>query len=150
MKINRQPFHMEHLVTYKDTCKSEDWEEGILNLESIILDEDLYQTAPMFFTISDQIGEPEYKTFEYFMPISWKAEFQSNLVNYLEVYELSDTLVIRQADQMDSLDDALNQLKTYAKDNNLILGENKVCLCTELYGEYIIDLFIEIEKDEGK
>ena len=150
MKINRQPFHMEHLVTYTDTCKIDDWDEGILNLESIVLDEGLYQTAPIFFTISDQVGEPEYKTFEYFMPISWRAEFQSDLVNYVEVFELPDTLVLRQADQMDSLDDALKQLESYAKNNNLILGKNKVCLCTELYGEYIIDLFVEIEKGDEK
>ncbi|MEI5990468.1 hypothetical protein A5881_001961 [Enterococcus termitis] len=36
MKINRQPFHMEYLVTYTDTCKIDDWDEGIFNLESIV------------------------------------------------------------------------------------------------------------------
>ncbi|WP_314067552.1 hypothetical protein [uncultured Vagococcus sp.] len=145
MKINRQPFVMENLLSIKAVAKEETWFNGIIELKSYMLDEGLYQTGPVFFSVEEVEGEPTLKSFEYYLPISWEIGLEEAEISFVSSLELKDALVLRQADSAGEFTEAIEKIKKYAELEKIELEKKAYCVCTEVYEEFIIDIFMEIK-----
>ena len=54
--------------------------------------------------------------------------------------------MLRQADQETDINEAEKKLRQYALKQNIVLDDTVFCVLLDVYGEYIIDLYIPIKE----
>ncbi|MBP1044993.1 hypothetical protein I6N96_01785 [Enterococcus sp. BWM-S5] len=149
MKVERLPFIMKNLIRYKTVMKFDEWDKGFDVLRGIEFKEGVYKNGPLFFSMVDEENEPKYKTFEFFMPISYPVDGEQNeFLDFVDEIEISDTLMMRQADNEADFSSVRNKLEKIAEEHKYQLSNKSFCVCTDIYGEIIIDVYIPIESGE--
>ncbi|MBP2099103.1 DUF5085 family protein [Enterococcus rivorum] len=146
MKIEKRPLYMKNLISFTKEIHPSDWEKGLTTLEVLELEDGLYQTGPLFFSIKD-VPDNEEKAFTFYMPINWTTEFPPELTTVAFIDELSidEAVLLRQADNEDNFLSARKLIDKYAEEEQLILDEETFVVCIEAYGEYILDIYVPIK-----
>ena len=149
MKIEVRPLAFDHLITMKTKRLKSDWQEPYHEMEEFILNEELYKNGPVFFSFEKDGDDEEKGFFTYYLPISGPAETREDSeFNYLAKFRLEQALALRQADQEIDINEAEKKLRHYALKQNIILDDKVFYVLLDVYGEFIIDLYIPIS-DRG-
>lgn len=136
----------DNVLTYKVEQKKEDWQEGIFVLEDFTLNKDVYRNGPIFFSFESNLGDDKSGRFTYYLPISSPVVLSDETeFSYVERLELERALLLRQADQENGFYHAYDKIKSYAIANQIELDETYYCVLLEVYGEYIIDLYVPVK-----
>ena len=136
----------DHVLTYQIRQLRTDWQEGILLTEDFTLIKDIYQNGPVFFSVEPEMDEKEFSNFTYYLPINEIVMVEDDPhFDYLPQLHLEEALVLRQADHTINFRNAYEKVKQHAKDNGIELEEAFYCVLLEVYGEYIIDLYVPIK-----
>lgn len=144
MKIVEETFIMNNLVIYQAEYELENFDEGFQKLASLELNDGLYQNGPLFFSTDHELKEQGKMPFTYYMPICWEIDTSNNSIDFEEILLLPRTLMVRQADQEEGLELVIEAIKNYAEENQLTLSDKVFCVITPIYGEQIMDVYIEI------
>lgn len=147
MKIEIRPLAFDHLITLETKRLKSEWQEPYYEMEEFILNEELYKNGPVFFSFNKD-GEAEGQgLFTFYLPISGPAELkEESEFGYLGQFRLEQALVLRQADQETDINEAEKKLRQYALKQNIVLDDTVFCVLLDVYGEYIIDLYIPIKE----
>lgn len=145
MIIKTEPFVMKKLLCYSAIYKLENWEDGFDTLLKIGMKEGLYRNGPLFFSMKEVSGEPEYREFSFYMPVNLEVEFEKNtgIVFVKEIVE-EMCLSTRLVDDELQFSDVFKYMFEIAIESEYKLKEYSYCICHELYGEYVLDVFVPI------
>jgi len=147
MNFDIRDLYFDHVIKYCNRQLKKDWQDGILLLEDLSLLKDIYQTGPILFTFESVENEPGVADFTYYMPINDAVLIEDDpYYEYLPNLYIQDALALRQADQTVDFQAAYEKLVNYANDQNIPIGETFYCVLLEAYGEYIIDLYVPVER----
>ncbi|MBS2967606.1 DUF5085 family protein [Metabacillus sp. KIGAM252] len=147
--MEKKPLIFDHLITYVISQPKNNWQEGNFVMETLLLSHDIYRNGPIFFTYNEAVRNAETGNFTYFMPINDSITFEKNGdFQYMDTFTVDNALVLRQAQEEPDFYAAYQKVKDYATENEIQLTETYYCVLLEVYGEYMIDLYVPI-KEEG-
>ncbi|WP_086314730.1 hypothetical protein A5821_002343 [Enterococcus sp. 7F3_DIV0205] len=146
MKIEQRPLYMKNLINFSREILPKEWETGLNTLQVLELNEGLYQSGPLFFSIKD-IQDHEEKSFTFYMPINWATEIPPELdsLTFTEELSIRNAVMLRQADNEDNFLAAREKIEQYAKENQITLEDTSYVICTDVFGEYVLDIYIPIK-----
>ncbi|MEI3613010.1 DUF5085 family protein [Pseudogracilibacillus sp. SO30301A] len=147
MKFEIRSLSFDNLLIYETRQLREDWQEGILLMEDFTLIKDIYQNGPIFFSVTPEENEDKFGRFTYYLPINEKVKVEEDPnFSFLDKLFIEEALGLRQADQEVDFHAAYKKIKDYAHHHNISLENTFYCVLLEIYGEYIIDLFVPVKK----
>lgn len=150
MKYEIRSLTFDHVLTYQTRQLRTEWQEGILLMEDFTLIKDIYQNGPVFFSVEPGEDEGGYGNFTYYLPINEAIEVEEDPhFAYLPQLHIEEALTLRQADQTIDFHAAYEKVQQHAKDIGIALDETFYCVLLEVYGEYIIDLYVPL-KNRGE
>ncbi|MDM5333146.1 biotin carboxylase [Ureibacillus composti] len=136
----------DHLITFRIRDKKENWLEGIKVMEDFPLNHEVYKNGPVFFSF--EVEEGDEGLFTFYLPINEAVEFDEGITDfaYLEQFKLEKSLLLRQAQEEVDFKTAIQKIKDYAQAQNLPTDDSFVCVLLEVYGEYMIDLYVPLKE----
>lgn len=147
MKFEKKSLIFDYVITYQTRQLRTDWQEGILLMEDFTLTKNIYQNGPIFFSVESELNERHFGRFTYYLPINEEVILGENPhYGFLKQFRLKDALVLRQADQEVDFHVAYEKLKQYAKEQKISLENKFYCVLLNVYGDYIIDLYVPVIK----
>nr|WP_146139667.1 hypothetical protein [Lysinibacillus timonensis] len=63
----------------------------------------------------------------------------------MDTFRLERSILLRQAQEEADFSAAYKKIKDYAKAQNLLTEDSFVCVLLEVYGEYMIDLYVPLK-----
>lgn len=144
MKIIEKSFGFKHLLCYEKLAERENWAEPFKNLEKIVIFNGVYRTGPMFFSVDPVKGESKYGKFTYYVPVntSIKLKEEGNGFEVKNNFEVRNALCVRFSDS--NFGESYKRLREYAEEKELKLSDRFYCMCLEVYGELLIDVYAPI------
>ena|SRR5690625_1328083 len=151
MHFEMRPLSFDNLLLYETRQLREDWQEGILLMEDITLVKNIYQNGPIFFSVAPEKHEDKFGHFIYYLPINEEVKLADDdeYFTFLNHLHIEKALVLRQADQEVDFHAAYKKLQEHARSQDIVLEDTFYCVLLEVYGEYIIDLYVPM-KDWSK
>ncbi len=149
MNVEMRTLMFDHLLVYETTQAKEDWLDGFGMMENFILTEEIYKNGPVFFSVAanqEQVGKDH---FTYYLPINEAVRLSDETdFRYLDHFKIDNALVLRQANEEADFSTAYQNLKAYAAEHKIEIEDTYYCVMLEVYGEYIIELFVPIKEVE--
>lgn len=137
----------ENVLTYEVEQKKADWQESIYMLEDFALNKDVYRNGPLSFSFEQSPTDEKSGRFTYYLPISSPVVLSDDKdFTFRETLVLDRALLLRQADQEMDFYAVYEKVKTYARAREIELDETYYCVLLEVYGDYIIDLYVPIKR----
>lgn len=138
--------HFDHLITYRISDKKANWLEGVKVLEDFPLNHEVYKNGPVFFSFEQENEDEGF--FTYYMPINVEVEFEEGITDfsYLNQFKVEKALLLRQAQKVADFSTAYQKMKDYAEAEKLTVEDSYICVLLEVYGEYIIDLYVPLKE----
>lgn len=136
----------DHLITFQMRDVKENWLEGVKVIEDFPLNHEIYKNGPVFFSFeADSTGNEGL--FTYYLPINEAVEFDEDVTDfaYLNQFRLDRALLLRQAQEEVDFSAAYEKIQDYAKGQNLPTEDSFICVLLEVYGEYMIDLYVPLK-----
>lgn len=147
MHFEKRSLQFENVLTYEVRQLRTEWQEGIMILEDFTLPNEIYQNGPVFFSVAPEEGEKKYGSFTYYLPINEEVEVAEDPnFGFEHHFKMGEAIALRQADQEVNFHKAYDKVKQYAKENNIPIMDTYYVLLLEVYGEYIIDLYVPLKK----
>lgn len=152
MRYEIRSLTFDHVLTYQTRQLRKEWQEGILFMEDFELIKDIYQNGPVFFSVEPEQDEEGFGNFTYYLPMNEAVVVEEDPhFAYLPQLHIEEAVVLRQAEQTIDFHAAYDKVKQYAKDSGIDLEETFYCVLLEVYGEYIIDLYVPVKnRGDGK
>lgn len=149
MKIRTLQF--DHLITFRTRDIKENWLEGVKVMEDFTFNHEIYKNGPVFFSFEADSKRGNEGIFTYYLPINEKVEFEEGITDfaYLETFRLGRSLLLRQAHEEVDFNAAQKKIRDYAKKQNIPTDDAFVCVLLEVYGEYMIDLYVPLKERSG-
>lgn len=140
-------FHFDHLITFQGRDVKENWLEGVKLMEDFPLNHEVYKNGPVFFTFEADSANPGEGVFTYFLPINCEIAFERETsFQYVHQFHIEKSLLYRQAHQEVDFSTAYQKVKDYANERALAIEDTFICVLLEVYGEYMIDLYVPIKE----
>lgn len=137
----------DNLLLYETRQLRAEWQEGIFRMEDFTLTKDIYQNGPILFSVAPEKNEKKFGNFTYYLPINEEVELEEHPnFRFLNQLKIDKAIVLRQADQQIDFHAAYKKVQEYAKKKKITITDTFYCVLLEVYGEYIIDLYVPIEK----
>lgn len=135
----------ENVLTYEVEQKKADWQESIYMLEDFTLNKDVYRNGPLCFSFEQSPTDEKSGRFTYYLPISSPVVLSNEEdFSFQDILVLERALILRQADQELDFYAAYEKIKSYASARGIKLAETYYCVLLEVYGDYIIDLYVPV------
>lgn len=135
----------ENVLTYEVEQKKADWQESIYMLEDFTLNKDVYRNGPLCFSFEQSPTDEKSGRFTYYLPISSPVVLSNEEdFSFQDILVLERALILRQADQEMDFYAAYEKIKSYANARGIKLAEIYYCVLLEVYGDYIIDLYVPV------
>lgn len=135
----------ENVLTHEVEQKKADWQECIYMLEDFTLNKDVYRNGPLCFSFEQSPTDEKSGRFTYYLPISSPVVLSDEQdFSFQDILVLERALVLRQADQEMDFYAAYEKIKSYANAKGITLAETYYCVLLEVYGDYIIDLYVPV------
>lgn len=136
----------DNVLSFQVKDKKENWQEGISLLENFTLNNEVYKNGPIFFSYKEDSNDRENGLFNYYLPISTAVVLHEDTnFSFIEHLEVERALLLRQAEQEVDFTAAYDKVKSYALENEMELEDNYYCVLLDVYGEYIIDLYVPVK-----
>ncbi len=150
-KMETRSLQFDHLITFQMRDVKENWLEGVKLLEDFPLNHEIYKNGPVFFSYEADSNQENEGIFTYYLPINEEVEFEEDVTDfaYLNQFRLERALLLRQAQDEVDFNAAYNKIQTYAKAQNLPTEDSFICVLLEVYGEYMIDLYVPLKDRSG-
>ncbi|OIK13882.1 DUF5085 family protein [Bacillus sp. MUM 13] len=146
MPILEKPLLFDHVLTYKTRLPKDEWGDGILYLEDFMLNIEVYQSGPVFFSFQPEKSDSQEGEFTYYLPINNSVELnEQEEVQFFDQFAIESALVLRQANDEEDFQAAYKKIQEYAITNNIQLEDTYYCVLLDVYGEYMIDLYVPIK-----
>ena len=114
-------------------------------MRTFVINNDLYPTGPIFYTVQDQENKEE-KIFTVYMPINAQIKLtKDSELHFIEKFEVKAGLQFRHLDVEEPLLSSNMLLKACADENKLELVEPFYNIFLDVYGEGVIDVFAPIK-----
>lgn len=141
----------DHLITFRTRDVKENWLEGIKVMEDFTFNHEIYKNGPVFFSFEADSKRGNEGIFTYYLPINEEVEFEENITDfaYLKKFRLGRSLLLRQAHEEVDFNAAYKKIQAYAKGKNIPTEDSFVCMLLEVYGEYMIDLYVPLKERSG-
>ncbi|WP_205963999.1 DUF5085 family protein [Psychrobacillus sp. BL-248-WT-3] len=135
----------DNVLSFQVKDKKENWQEGIFELENFTLNNEVYKNGPIFFSYKEYDNDAETGLFNYYLPISTAVVLNEDAhFSFIEHLEVEKALLLRQAEQEVDFTAAYDKVKSYAIENDIELEDNYYCVLLDVYGEFIIDLYVPV------
>lgn len=137
----------DHLITFRMRDVKENWLEGVKVMEDFPLNHEIYKNGPVFFSFEADSSEGNEGLFTYYLPINEAVEFDEDVTEfaYFNQFRLERALLLRQAEEEVNFSAAYKKIQDYAKGQNLPTEDSFICVLLEVYGEYMIDLYVPLK-----
>lgn len=138
---------LENVLTYEVEQKKVEWQDSIYLLEDFTLNKDVYKNGPLAFSFEQSQEDEKSGRFTYYQPISSPVVLSDETdFAFQETLILERALLLRQADQEMDFYVAYDKIKSYARAHQIELDDTYYCVLLDVYGEYIIDLYVPIKR----
>lgn len=144
MRLEKMPLIMPNVVTQTMDLTEDTIDFGFDKMRSIEFEENIYNVTAIIFKLSELDKGNSRRKIEFYMPIS---EIPDNFsYETIKVFEVDNTIVLRQADLEDSLEDARRKIENYALEKyNSELCDEMYCVNYDIYNETLIDVYIPMK-----
>lgn len=141
----------DHLITFQTKDRRENWLEGVKVMEDFPFNHEVYKNGPVFFSFEADPNQGDEGLFTYYLPINDQVDFEENITDfaYLDTFHLDRSILMRQAQEEVDFRAAYKKIREYAKAQNLTTEDSFVCVLLEVYGEYMIDLYVPLKERSG-
>ncbi len=147
MGIEVRSLVFDNVLIYQTTQQKDDWQEALFMMESFTLNEEIYKNGPVFFSVTADQDNDKIGHFTYYLPISGTVRLvEESDFHFFESFRLEKALVLRQADKEMNFTTAYQKLKDYATMNKIELESTYYCILLEVYGDYIVDLYVPMKE----
>lgn len=144
MRLEKMPLIMPNVVTQTMNLTEDTIDFGFDKMRSIEFKENIYNVAAIIFKLSELDKGNSRRKIEFYMPISEIPENFS--YETIKIFEVDNTIVLRQADLEDSLEDARRKIENYALEKyNSELCDEMYCVNYDIYNETLIDVYIPMK-----
>ena len=149
MGIGLYSLVLDNVLTYEVEQKKEEWQNGVYEMENFTLNKDVYKNGPVVFSCKQNTSDKNAGRFTYYLPISSSVVLSDESVfKFQETFVLEKALLLRQADLELDFYAAYEKVISYANSNHLEVEDTYYCVLLEVYGEYMIDLYVPL-KEQG-
>ncbi len=143
MSIEVRTLSFDHLIVHETTERKTEWQEAFFLMENFTLNEEIYKNGPVFFSVKTDEKDETMGHFTYYLPINEAVQIAEHPdFRYLDRFQIERALVLRQADEELEFKAAYEKLQAYAVHNAIELEDTYYCVLLEVYGEYIVDLYV--------
>ncbi|MGX7263796.1 hypothetical protein [Enterococcus crotali] len=144
MRLEKMPLIMPNVVRQSMNLSKTDFDKGFEKMHSIEAQENVYNIDIMIFKLSESDKDNTVRNIEFYMPIS---EIPENFpYETIKVFEIDNTIVLRQADLEDNLEEARRKIADYAlEEYNSELCDEMYCVNYDIYNETLIDVYIPMK-----
>lgn len=144
MRLEKMPLIMPNVVRQSMNLSKTDFDKGFEKMYSIEARENVYNIDIMIFKLSESDKDNTIRNIEFYMPIS---EIPENFpYETIKVFEIDNTIVLRQADLEDNLEEARRKIADYAlEEYNSELCDEMYCVNYDIYNETLIDVYIPMK-----
>jgi hypothetical protein len=141
MRLEKMPLIMPNVVKLSMELTEDSIDSGFDKMRNIEFQENVYNVAAVIFKLSELDKDKSVRKVEFYMPIS---EIPENFpYETIKVFEINNTIVLRQADLEDNLEEARKKIANYAlKKYNCELSDEMYCVNYDIYNETLIDVYI--------
>jgi hypothetical protein len=143
MRIEKTDLIVNNVLSIQMDLSEEDVYKGFAELEVITYQENIYKVGSVIYSMSEMDKNENTRALTFYTSVSSKPE---NIhYEFNEMMTIENTLLMRQADQEENLTAVRTKLSKIAKDEfGKTLADKTYCVCWDIYGEMIIDVYIEM------
>ena len=151
MKIKRSPLIFHNVISTEVVCKKDEWASYARGFRNAIIENGLYATGPVIYTVEDTDSENDMCRVCLYIPINAEIEMKANdKYGFMKEMKFDDGLTLRHADLDDDIEtETYDVLKAAAGNYNLSLKEPFYNIYLDVYGDGIIDVYAPIESAGG-
>jgi Domain of unknown function (DUF5085) len=144
MQIYENSFAFTNVLTLERTSLKGEWMSPFYDLERIVIGNGIYQDGPIFFSIEPVENEEKFGHFKYYVPLNTPIDLKQDgsEFSFEEEVIVENALFVRHINQEEDLDTVYQRMKRYAEENNIKIATRFYCVCLELYGDYVCDIFV--------
>lgn len=147
MGIGMYSLVLDNVLKYEVEQKKEEWQNGVYEMENFTLNKDVYKNGPVVFSCKQSTTAKNAGRFTYYLPISSSVVLSDeSVIKFQETFVLEKALLLRQADQELDFYAAYEKVISYANSNQIEIEDTYYCVLLEVYGEYMIDLYVPLKK----
>lgn len=149
MKIKRSPLIFHNVLCIKVTCKINEWGNYAREFRNSIIENGIYATGPVIYTIENIDKEDNSATFSIYIPVNTDIVLEpNNKYTFIKELKFEDGLTLRHADLDDDIETVTyDTLRAAAGNYNLKLVEPFYNIYLDVFGDGIIDVYAPIEKN---
>lgn len=143
MRIEKTELVINNVLSIQMNLSADDVYKGFAELEIITYQENIYKVGSVIYSMSEADKNNNNRELTFYTSVNSKPE---NLhYKFNEMMTIENTLLMRQADQEDNLTDVRTKLSKIAKDEfGKTLADKTYCVCWDIYGDMMIDVYIEM------
>lgn len=149
MNIQTKALKLNNLIIYQTRQLRTDWFEGIFIMEDFLLTEGIYKNGPILFSVEPEYNEEKFGNFTYYLPINEAVKLKETIeFSFIDELYVEEALLLRQAEEEVDFQSAFQKMKDYAVEYEIPIDDTFYCVLLEVYGEYMIDLYVPLVKGE--
>lgn len=145
--IKKSYLEFPNAIVMRRRVKPDNWYESLLEFSGAIILSDNYQTSPVGFRILPGT-EDEQNTleFEFFVSVGFEVNHRqaADDVSSVTDYLVGDTIMIRKHDQETPITQMYQELQEYARDNDIVIGDDFYHILLTLYDEPFVDVHAKV------
>lgn len=144
MRLEKTKLLIPTVVHYTMNLSEGNFDEGFAKMRSIEFQEEVYTQSAIVFKLSELDRNQKTRKVDFYMIIS---DIPENFpYKTIKLLELKNTIVLRQADLEDNLDEARKKIANFALNKyGKELSDEMYCVNYEIYNETLIDLYIPMK-----
>ncbi|MGM9968668.1 DUF5085 family protein [Rummeliibacillus sp. TYF005] len=146
MIVREESLVIRNVICVEEIIPHEEWYLPALSLRRNLVNKDIYYTSPVTFKAEEMKNEPAFGKYSYYVGINTEVEVGDDAdFKQLEYLEISPAIYVRCA-EIDELEEAYTLLRTYAKENNLMIEEPFYHVCFDAFDHVIMDIYAQVKE----
>lgn len=147
MKVKIKKIVFSNVICLTEICKKNDWQRLAAEMRNLVIQNDLYSTAPLFFSFKELNENLEQVETSIYLPVNETVEFEDSmpLKFYPEIF-IDEALVFRIADLDSPIEEAYAILEVCAEQKNFEIQKPFYHVYLNVYGEGMMDVIAPIKR----
>ncbi|KGT37384.1 MAG: DUF5085 family protein [Weizmannia coagulans] len=146
MIVRESSLVIQNVICVEEVIPHDEWYVPALSLRMNLVNEDIYYTSPVIFTIEEMENEPSFGKYTYYIGLNGQVEVPEDaFYKQLDYMEIMPAIYVR-CPEVDEIEDAYMLLRGYAVRNGLEIKEPFYHVCLDVFDDVMMDIYARVKE----
>ncbi|MEZ0119552.1 DUF5085 family protein [Heyndrickxia faecalis] len=146
MIVHESSLVIQNVICVEEVISHDEWYVPVLSLRANLVNEEIYYTSPVIFTIEEMENEPSFGKYTYYLGINGQVEIPENaFYKQLDYLEITPAIYVR-CPEVEEIEDAYMLLEGYAARNGLEIEKPFYHVCLDVFDDVMMDIYAKVKE----